>query len=171
MHQRTFGLLPPRGYLNSAAVKMGMQTFFFFFWSSWFEFFEVICSEVGLLDHTIVLFWIWGKPHVVFHSFHCFSSPPAAQKAYGFSGLLLWKKRRPWLAGAICRRCSKRSHTRGVWSSWPMGLSPPPLQQETPPAASSTAKASSILNLMQTHGNGNIINYEFGTSDCPTDRH
>ena len=83
----------------------------FFFWSSWFELFGVIYSDVGLLDHTIVLFWIWGKPHVVFHSFHGFSSPPAAQKGYDFSGLLLWKKRGPWLAGAICCRCNKRSRT------------------------------------------------------------
>ena len=44
------------------------------------------------------------------------------------------------------------------------------IEQETPPAAGSTAKANSILNLMPTHGNGHIINDEFGTCDCPTDR-
>ena len=44
------------------------------------------------------------------------------------------------------------------------------IEHKTPAAASSTARASSTLNLMQTHGNGHIINDEFGTSDCPTDR-
>ena len=47
-----------------------------------------------------------------------------------------------------------------MWSSWPTRVSPPPPQGGTPPAADSRAKANSILNLMQSQGNGNIFNCE-----------
>ena len=169
MHQRTFGLLPPQGYLNSAAVKMGVQIFLFFGVPD--------LNSLGLYTQKWDCWIIWwfyfdfGGNSILF--FIVFTVSGSHQQCTRVTvSLVCYFERRGshgWLVPSATDVIRGTAHTWGVKLLTYRRVSSF-IEQETPEAASSITRASSTLNLMQTHGNGHIINDEFGTFDCPTDR-
>ena len=83
---------------------------FFIFWSSWFEFFGLAYSEVGLLDHMVGLLNFGGNSILFFIVFTVSGSHQQCSRVTVSPGCS-FKEEEAMADCAICRRCSKRNRT------------------------------------------------------------